>query len=192
MDKDWENKLKEKELPNIKYFNSTLTNTKCSQKDYEQAQETFKYFKCKNIEDYNNIYVQSDALLLSASITAYTTKGYNSFGIDPIHCVSAPSFTNKAMLKFTKAKIHLITDPNMLFTIIRGIRGGECQVIYHHGIANNIYVNPNFNEKTDTPSFNISLDANALNASCMTEKLQMENGFMIRILKNILLNIFYL
>lgn len=41
------------------------------------------------------------------------------------------------MLKFTKAKIHLITDPNMLFTIIRGIRGGECQVIYHHAIANN-------------------------------------------------------
>lgn len=35
MDKDWENKLREKELPNIKYFNSTLTNTKCSQKDYE-------------------------------------------------------------------------------------------------------------------------------------------------------------
>lgn len=75
------------------------------------------------------------------------------------------------MLKFTKAKIHLITDPNMLFTIIRGIRGGECQVIYHHAIANNKYVNPNFNEKTDTPSFNISLDANALYAWCMTEKL---------------------
>ena len=79
MDKDWENKLKEKELPSNKYFNSTLTNTKCSQEDYEYAQKNFKYFKCKNIEDYNNIYVQSDVLLLAASITAYRAKGYNSF-----------------------------------------------------------------------------------------------------------------
>ena len=33
MDGEQENKLKEKELPNIEYFHSTLNNEKCKQKD---------------------------------------------------------------------------------------------------------------------------------------------------------------
>ena len=35
MDGEQENKLKEKELPNIEYFHSTLSNEKCKQKDYD-------------------------------------------------------------------------------------------------------------------------------------------------------------
>ena len=35
MDGEQENKLKEKELPNIEYFHSTLNNEKCKQKDYD-------------------------------------------------------------------------------------------------------------------------------------------------------------
>ena len=33
MDQDWENKLKEKEWPDIKYFHISLNNTKCSVDD---------------------------------------------------------------------------------------------------------------------------------------------------------------
>ena len=35
MDGEQENKLKEKELPNIEYFHSTLNNEKCKQKDHD-------------------------------------------------------------------------------------------------------------------------------------------------------------
>ena len=35
MDGEQEKKLKEKELPNIEYFHSTLNNEKCKQKDYD-------------------------------------------------------------------------------------------------------------------------------------------------------------
>ena len=34
MDGDWKNKLKGKELPDIKYFHSSLSNTNCSIDDY--------------------------------------------------------------------------------------------------------------------------------------------------------------
>ena len=34
MDGGWKNKLKGKELPDIKYFHSSLSNTKCSIDDY--------------------------------------------------------------------------------------------------------------------------------------------------------------
>ena len=42
MDEDWENKLKEKELPDIEYFHSSLSNTKCSTDDYKYAKEIYK------------------------------------------------------------------------------------------------------------------------------------------------------
>ena len=52
MDENWKNKLKQKELPNIKYFHSILADTKCSSSDYSYAKETFNYFECKNAKYY--------------------------------------------------------------------------------------------------------------------------------------------
>ena len=37
MDEDWENELKQKELPDIKYFHSSLNNTKCLPDSYNHA-----------------------------------------------------------------------------------------------------------------------------------------------------------
>ena len=51
MDENWKNKIKEKELPDIKYFHSSLSNTKCSDEDYSYAKEIYKYFGCENIKD---------------------------------------------------------------------------------------------------------------------------------------------
>ena len=54
MNKDWQKRLKEKELPDTKYFYSSLSNTKCSNEDCKYAKEISNYFKCKNIRDYND------------------------------------------------------------------------------------------------------------------------------------------
>ena len=51
MDEDWENKLKKKELPDIKYFHSTLNNIKCSVDDYNYAKGINNYFGCEDICD---------------------------------------------------------------------------------------------------------------------------------------------
>ena len=71
MDEDWENKSKEKELPDIKYFHSILTNTKRSMDDYRYAKEIYNYFNCKNIKDYNDLYVKTDVLLLVDVFASY-------------------------------------------------------------------------------------------------------------------------
>ena len=39
IDENWENKLKEKDLPNTEYFHGRLSHTKCSIKDYNYAKE---------------------------------------------------------------------------------------------------------------------------------------------------------
>ena len=52
MDENWKNKLKDKDLPDIKYFQSSVANTKCSSSDYSCAKETFNYFEYKNAKYY--------------------------------------------------------------------------------------------------------------------------------------------
>ena len=49
MDEDWENKIKKKKLPDIRYFHSTLNNTECSDDDYNYEKEIYKYFDCEDI-----------------------------------------------------------------------------------------------------------------------------------------------
>ena len=80
MGEDWESKLKQTELPDIKYFHSSIDNTKCSTDDYEYAQEIYDYFKCKEISNYNDLYVKTDVLLLSDAYTLYRQEMYNIYG----------------------------------------------------------------------------------------------------------------
>ena len=82
MDENWKNKLKEKELPDITYFHSSLSNIKCSNEDYSYAKETYKHFKYRNAKDYNDVYVQTDVLLLGDVFASYRKKSYGSFGTD--------------------------------------------------------------------------------------------------------------
>ena len=130
MDEDWENKLKEKELPDIEYFHSSLSNTKCSNDDYNYAKEIYKLSGCKKINNYNNLYVKTDVLLLADVYASYRKNSHNSFGLDPLYCMSAPGFSNRAMLKVTNTEIKLITDSNIHLIIEKGIRGGRCEPTY--------------------------------------------------------------
>ena len=98
-------------------------------------------------------------------------KPYDSFGIDPLYCISAPTFSNKAMLKMTNAKIELITDLDIYLIIKKGIRGGRCEPSYYHAKANN---KPNFNKNKDEEPYIISLDANSLYFTAMCYKFPYE------------------
>ena len=122
--KDRENKLEEKELPNIKYFHSCLNNTKCSVDDYNYAKGIYNYFDCKEIKVCHDLYVKTDVLLLAEVYASYRKNSYTSFGLDPLYSVSASGVSNSAMLKMTGIEIKLITDSNMHLMIEKGIRGG--------------------------------------------------------------------
>ena len=171
MNEDWENKLKLKELPDIEYFHSSLSNTKCSNDDYNYAKEIYKLFGCKKIKDYNNLYVKTDVLLLADVYASYRKNSHNSFGLDPLYCISAPGFSNRAMLKMTNTEIKLITDSNIHLIIEKGIRGGRCEPTYYRAKANNKYVNPTFDKNKDDESYIVSLDANSLYSIAMCYKL---------------------
>ena len=96
---------------------------------------------------------------------------HNIYGLDSLYCISAPGFSNRAMLKMTNVEIKLITNVDMHLMIENGIRGGRCEPMYYHAKANNRYPNPNFGKNKKKESHIISLDANSLYASAMCYKL---------------------
>ena len=67
-------KIKRKKLLDIRYFHSDLKNKKCSVDDYNYAEEILNYFCCKEITDYNDLYVKTNMLLLAHVFTAYRKK----------------------------------------------------------------------------------------------------------------------
>ena len=71
---------------------------------------------------------------------------YEIYVLDPLYCISAPGFSNRAMLKMTNIDVKLIASVDMHLIIQDGIRGGKCEPIYYHTKANNKYVRPDFNK----------------------------------------------
>ena len=64
----------------------------------------------------------------------------NNYELDPTWYYTAPGLAWDTLLKMTKTELELITDPDMLMLIKRGIRGGVSMVTTRHGKANNPYM----------------------------------------------------
>ena len=62
------------------------------------------------------------------------------YELDPAKFLSAPGLAWQACLKETGVKLELITDPDMLLIVQKGIRGGTCHAIHRYGKANNKYM----------------------------------------------------
>ena len=58
-------RFNETNLLNKKPFYSELNLEDITNKDYVHAQKVFEEFKLKNLDDYHDLYVQSDTLLLA-------------------------------------------------------------------------------------------------------------------------------
>ena len=78
------------------------------------------------------------------------------------------------IFKKKRVKLKLITDPNMLLMVDKGIRGGICHAIHRYAKANNKYMK-NYDENEES-SFLGYLDANNLYGWAMLEPL-LVNGF---------------
>ena len=88
--------------------------------------------------------------------------------------MSALGLAWQACLKKTEVELELITDPDMLLIVERGIRGGICHAILSYAKANNKYMK-DYN-KDEEESFLQYNDANNLYGFTMPEPLPVD-GF---------------
>ena len=121
---DSHEKFEEKELPKREKFYNSLNNHPISEEDYKHAIKVFKGFKLKNIGEYHDLYLTSDVLLLSEVFENFRTIATKSYGLDPLHYISLPSYSWDAMLKLTGVELELMNDIDMYQLIERGMRGG--------------------------------------------------------------------
>ena len=94
----WE-KFDETTLPSIEAFYSNLNLEDISDEDYVHAQKVRDVFEIKNLGEYNNLYAQSDTLLLTDLFENFRNKCIEIYGLDSMYIVPAPGLAWQACLK---------------------------------------------------------------------------------------------
>ena len=130
--------------------------------------------RLKNLGDYHELYVQSEALLLADVFEKFRNKCIEIYELDPAHFLSAPGLAWQACLKKTEVELELLTKIDMLLMVQKGIRGGICHAIHRYAKANNKYMK-NYDKDMES-SYLKCLDANNLHGWAMSQKLP-ANGF---------------
>ena len=101
----WE-KFNDTSLPDKEHFNKEdVTN-----EDYAHAQKVWNTFKIKNMGEYHDLYVQSDASLLADVFENFRDKCIEKQELDHVHFLSVPGLTWQTCLKKTDVKLELLTD----------------------------------------------------------------------------------
>ena len=140
-----------------------------SDEDYLHANNVWNTFNCQTLQDYHDLYLKTDVLLLADVFENFRKTSLKYYKLDPCHYYTVPGLAWDTCLKLTKQKLQLLKDYDMLMMFERGIRGGITHISKRYAEANNKYMkdyNPN-----KPSSFIPYLDANGLYAWAMSQKL---------------------
>ena len=163
-------RFKETKLPSKEAFYSKLNNEGISDEDYTHAKKVWKEFKMENLQDYHNLYNETDVLLLADVFENFRDICIKNYKLDPAHYYTAPGLAWDACLKITDVKLELLTDIDMLLMVEKGIRGGVSMISNRYGKANNKYMGDEFNP-SELSKYLMYLDANNLYGADMSMKL---------------------
>ena len=106
--------LRKKYLPKKEKFFNDLTCHDITKDEYDFAQKVWNSFSCKTFQDYMEIYLLADCLLLCNIFENFRSHCLQQYNIDPFYYFSAPHFTAKFFCLFLWLCIN----------VLRGI--GEC------------------------------------------------------------------
>ena len=127
--------------------------------EYDFAHKVWKRFSCKTFQNYMEIYLLADCLLLCDVFENFRTNCLEQYSIDPCYYFSAPHFTFDAFLRHSSLTLELLSDINQYLFIIKKIRGGMSMVSKRYALTNNTCERHNSSKSS---SFILYLDANNL------------------------------
>ena len=84
----------------------------------------YKTLNCKTFQDYHDLYLKSDVLLLADIFENFRTSSIAHYRLDPANFITAASYAWSAMLLKTGVELELITDPKILDIFEKSKRGG--------------------------------------------------------------------
>ena len=163
-------RLNEDRLPPKSAFYSRLNESNISDEDYIHAQEVWKEFGCESLRDYLKLYNESDVLILADVFESFRDMSMKNYKLDPAWCYTAPGLAWAAALKYTKVKLELLSNVDMLLMYQKGIRGGVSMISKRYAKANNKYMGEAY-DPSKPSKFITYLDANNLYGWAMSKKL---------------------
>ncbi|KAE9523742.1 hypothetical protein AGLY_015802 [Aphis glycines] len=163
------NKLEQTHLPEKADFYSTLTESNIQEEDYEHAKTVWSHFECKTLGEYSDLYLKIDVLLLADVFENFRDLCLTTYCLDPSFYYTAPGFSFDCMLKYTRVKLELLTEYDMLLMIEKGIRDGLTQASMKYVKANNEKT-PDY-DPTKSKSWLIYQDCNNLYGWAMSQHM---------------------
>ena len=132
------------------------------------------------MRDYHDLYLESDVLLLADVFENFRNVCLKNYKLDPAWYYTSPGLTWDAALKMTGIELELLTDPDMLLMIEKGIRGGVSMISKRHGKANNKYMGEDY-DPSQPSKYVTYLDANNLYGWAMSKpyRLVISSGWKI-------------
>ena len=168
------NRFEETENPPKQAYYSILNDQEITDEDYEHSIKIWKEDQIKNLGEYHDLYLKIDVLLLAEIFENFRNVCLKNYELDPAHYYTSPGLSWDALLKFSKQKLELLSDINMIQFIESGIRGGVSMISHRHSIANNKYMIKNYDPDKELKTINY-LDANNLYGWAMCESLPVGN-----------------
>ena len=163
-------KFLEETLPAKEAFYSKLNDCGISDEDFDHAKRIWKEFGLKNIGEYHDLYLKSDVLLLADVFEEFRNVCLENYSLDPAWYYTSPGLSWDALLKHSKIKLELLTDPDVLLLFEKGIRGGISMIPNRFGKANNKFMGDTF-DPSQPSKFITYLDANNLYGWAMMKPL---------------------
>ena len=119
---DDEDKLYTTSLPDTEAFHSELYNEDISDEEYAHALRVWDHFQCEAFEDYHNLYLTTDVILLQDVFERLRKTCMKYYQLDAARYLTAPSLAWDAMLLYTGVELELLTeDRNDIYILMRTI-----------------------------------------------------------------------
>ena len=162
-------KFAEPQLPPKEAFYSSLYDSGVNEEEYAHAQNVWRTFDIKNMHQYHDLYLLTDVLLLSDIFENFRELTLKYYKLDSLHYYTLPGLSMDACLRQTGVRLELLTQPDELLFIERGIRGGVSYIC-------NRYARSNFPDSNDyspdaDTSFISYIDCNNLYGLAQTQPL---------------------
>ena len=115
----------------------------------------------KDLEDYQDLYVKTDVLLLCNVFETFRTIFLEHYTLNRAHFFISPGLAWQVCLKKTEFISELLTDHNMLLMLSEVLKGGITQAAHRYVQVNNMYMGNRFDPGKESHYIQY-LDANNL------------------------------
>ena len=100
--------------------------------DYKHGKHVCKDFEIKKLEEYHDLYLRTDVLLLADAFENFREMCLKIYELYPAKPFSAPRLVWQAAFKKCGVELELLADNDMLLMVEKGIREVICHAIHHY------------------------------------------------------------